>query len=122
MFMALMLFLGLYYYSEFKERADEKEEIIKSNQFFTAILEYGPVVVFFVSFILLLIPCLGFFGSFKENTWLLITFGILIVANSIVKMVNPPSNPFLGFAATIFVVNIPFVLAVMINKKMNRAI
>lgn len=123
--MGLMLFLGLYYYAEFKEKRDDKEareEIIRNNQFFTAILEYGPVVVFFVSFILLLIPCLGFFGAYKENTWLLITFGILIVTNSIVKMVNPPINPFLGFAATLFVVCIPFVLALMVNKRMSRAI
>ena len=122
--MGLMLFLGIYYYNDFKERQEreDREELIKSNQFFTAILEYGPIVVFFVSFILLLIPCLGFFGAYKENTWLLITFGILIVANSIVKMVNPPSNPFLGFAATLFVVIIPFVLTVMINKRMSRAI
>ncbi|KAI1298728.1 hypothetical protein HDE_04017 [Halotydeus destructor] len=121
-FMGLMLFLGIYYYDEFKERPEEKEEIIRSNPFFTAILENGPIVVFFVSFILLLVPCLGFFGAYKENTWLLITFGILIVVNSIVKMMNPPINPFLGFAATLFVVIIPFVLAVMINKRMSRAI
>src|SRR5689334_20012995 len=59
MFMGLMLFLGSYYYQDFKERREpaDREEFVNANPFFVFLLEYGPVTVFFVSFVLLLIPC-----------------------------------------------------------------
>jgi hypothetical protein len=72
--------------------------------------------------ILLLIPVLGFFGAYKENTWLLMTFGILMISNSAIKSVSPPRNPFLGFAGTLFVLLIPFGLSLSVKKKMSRAI
>lgn len=112
----LALGLGLYYWSGIEE------SVIKSSSFLTLLLDYGPVVSFFVSLVLLLIPALGFFGSYKENTWLLITFGVLMFANSATKALSPPRNQFLGFATTLFVLLIPFGLALSVNKRMSRAI
>lgn len=123
LFMAMILFLGLYYWSEFKIGDKEsREEIIKSNQFFDFILEYGPIVTFFVSFCLLLIPCLGFFGAYKENTWLLITYVITMFGNTAVKMMYPVKNHFMGFAVSLLIMLIPFTIHILMNKRMSRAI
>lgn len=89
---------------------------------FEFLLEYGPVVTFFVSIVLLLIPCLGFFGAYKENTWLLVSFGFLLIVNSLVKMVAPPRNPFLAFSVTLLIMILPFAITCFVGKKMSRAI
>lgn len=115
-FLLLVTGLGLYYWSGIEE-AD-----IKSSIWLSTLLDYGPVVGFFVSLVLLLVPALGFFGTYKENTWLLITFGVLMIANSAIKALSPPRNPLLGFSATILVLLIPFALHISMNKRMSRAI
>lgn len=99
------------------------ETLVKSsNVFYSVLLEFGPVVSFFVSLVLLLIPALGFFGSYKENTWLLILFAILMIVNSCMKGFSPPKNPFLGFSSTLFLMLIPFVITLFMNRRMSRAI
>ena len=94
----------------------------ESGSWLALLLEVGPAIAFFVSLVLLLVPALGFFGSYKENTWLLISFALLMCANAASKALAPPRNPFLGFAATLFLLLIPFALALSVNKKMSRAI
>ena len=114
--LTLTLGLGVYHWSGIEESA------IKASPFLRLLLEYGPATAFFVSLVLLLVPALGFFGSYKENTWLLLAFGVLMLVNAGTKALSPPRNPFLGFAATLAVLLVPFALALSVNKRMSRAI
>lgn len=116
--LAVSLALGLYHWNS----PLETQEVMTRNSFYWCLLELGPPLSFFVSLVLLLIPALGFFGSYKENTWLLILFALLMIMNSVIKGLNPPKNPFLGFSCTLFLLLVPFFLAVSLGRRMSRAI
>jgi hypothetical protein len=118
----ICLGLGVYYHCVSSAEESTTETLIGKSLLYQVLLELGPPVSFFVSLVLLLIPALGFFGSYKENTWLLISFGVLMVINSCIKGVSTPRNPFLGFASTLFFMMIPFVLTSSFNARMSRAI